>query len=157
MTDGLEVILFLMEASGPIWGICRVDEWAHGHEYSIDGWAEVVGYYVDGDVYQIDGTNKTCGSFPVSGPAAWFDALFAQITEFGPVGAHNVNRYIRGIYRIDLVRDPSDGEANLMMDLVRVKGNVFQAQKALADLKLREHEVLSSLLRIQAETVEEVG
>ncbi|KAG1737437.1 hypothetical protein EDB19DRAFT_1829540 [Suillus lakei] len=65
MTDGPGVILFLMEASGPMWGICRVDEWANGHQYSIDGWAEVVGYYVDGctkvDVYQINGYAKgTC-------------------------------------------------------------------------------------------------
>ncbi|KAG1817262.1 uncharacterized protein BJ212DRAFT_1299401 [Suillus subaureus] len=50
------------------------------------------------------------------------------------------------------IRDPSDGEANLMMDLVRAKCKVFQAEKALADLILREHEVLSSLLRFQAET-----
>jgi hypothetical protein len=48
MMDGPGVILFPMEAGGPMWGICRVDEWANGHEYSIDGWVEVVGYYVDG-------------------------------------------------------------------------------------------------------------
>jgi hypothetical protein len=39
-----------------------------------------------------------------------------------------------------------------MMDLVRAKRDVFQAEKALADSILREHEVLSSLLRFQAET-----
>ncbi|KAG1851345.1 hypothetical protein DFJ58DRAFT_729004 [Suillus subalutaceus] len=50
------------------------------------------------------------------------------------------------------VRDPSDGEANLMMDLIRAKRDVFQAEKALADSILQEHEVLSSLLRFQAET-----
>ena len=65
MTDGPGVILFPMEASGPMWGICRVDEWADGHQYSIDGWAEVVGYYVDRctkvDVYQINRYAKgTC-------------------------------------------------------------------------------------------------
>ncbi|KAG1788848.1 uncharacterized protein HD556DRAFT_1311768 [Suillus plorans] len=48
MMDGPGGILFLMEAGGPMWGICRVDEWADGHGYSIDGWAKVVGYYVDG-------------------------------------------------------------------------------------------------------------
>ncbi|KAG1732617.1 uncharacterized protein EDB91DRAFT_1251666 [Suillus paluster] len=50
------------------------------------------------------------------------------------------------------VKDPSDGEANLMMDLVRAKHDIFQAQKALTDSILQEHEVLSSLLRFQAET-----
>ncbi|KAG1784675.1 uncharacterized protein HD556DRAFT_1314889 [Suillus plorans] len=63
MNDGPGGILFLMEAGGPMWGICRVDEWADGHGYSIDGWTKVVGYYVDGCTkvggYQIDGEVST--------------------------------------------------------------------------------------------------
>jgi hypothetical protein len=59
MTDGLGGKLFPMEVGGPMQGIYRVDEWAHAHEYSVDGRAEVVGYYADGcikaDVYEIDG------------------------------------------------------------------------------------------------------
>jgi hypothetical protein len=51
-------ILFPMEVGGLMCGICRVDEWADGHEYSIDRWAEVVEYNVYGctkvDVNQID-------------------------------------------------------------------------------------------------------
>ncbi|KAG1853659.1 hypothetical protein F4604DRAFT_1686248 [Suillus subluteus] len=48
-----------METGGPRWGICKVDGWADGHEFSIDGSAEVVGYYVDG-------CTKT------SGPTYWY-------------------------------------------------------------------------------------
>ena len=40
MTDGPGGILFPMEAGGPMQGICRVDEWADVHVYSLDGWAE---------------------------------------------------------------------------------------------------------------------
>ncbi|KAG1846142.1 hypothetical protein C8R48DRAFT_779636 [Suillus tomentosus] len=50
------------------------------------------------------------------------------------------------------IKDSSDGEANLMMDLLSAKRNVFRAQKALADSILQENEVLSSLLKFQAET-----
>ncbi|KAG1835883.1 hypothetical protein DFJ58DRAFT_847297 [Suillus subalutaceus] len=48
VTDGPGVLLFPMETGWPRWGICKVDGWADGHEFSIDGLAEVVGYYVDG-------------------------------------------------------------------------------------------------------------
>jgi hypothetical protein len=79
MTDGPGVILFPMEAGGPMWGICRVDEWADGHEYSIDGWAEVVGYYVDGctkvDMYQIDGYAKVLITY-TGGPGVVYDILY---------------------------------------------------------------------------------
>ncbi|KAG1777883.1 hypothetical protein EV702DRAFT_1044916 [Suillus placidus] len=50
------------------------------------------------------------------------------------------------------IQDSSDSEANLMMDLVQAKCGIFQAQKVLADSVLQENEVLSSLLRFQAET-----
>jgi hypothetical protein len=46
MTDGLGGKLFPMEAGGPMQGICRVNEWADVHEYSVDGWAKVVVYKV---------------------------------------------------------------------------------------------------------------
>jgi hypothetical protein len=54
MTDGPGGKLFLMEAGGPMQGICRVNEWADVHEYSVDGWAEVVVYKV-GTWYHIHG------------------------------------------------------------------------------------------------------
>jgi hypothetical protein len=40
-----------MEVGECMQGICRVDEWADGHEYSLDKWADVVGYYVEGDIH----------------------------------------------------------------------------------------------------------
>jgi hypothetical protein len=59
MMDGPGGKLFLMEAGGPMQGICRVNEWTNVHEYLVDGWAEVIGYNADGcikvDVYQIHG------------------------------------------------------------------------------------------------------
>ncbi|KAG1851354.1 hypothetical protein F4604DRAFT_2045887 [Suillus subluteus] len=60
--DGPGVLLFPMETGGPRWGICEVDGWADGREFSIDRSAEVVGYYVGGctkvDMYQIAGYIK---------------------------------------------------------------------------------------------------
>ncbi|KAG1729392.1 hypothetical protein EDB19DRAFT_1832434 [Suillus lakei] len=72
-------------ASGPMWGICRVDEWADGHQYSIDGWAEVVGYYVDRctkvDVYQINrqkfNAEKTGGDPVIPSPKLDTDLVMA--------------------------------------------------------------------------------
>jgi hypothetical protein len=59
ITDGPGGKLFPMEVGGPMQGICRVNEWVDVYEYSVDGWAEVVGHNADGcikvDVYQIDG------------------------------------------------------------------------------------------------------
>jgi hypothetical protein len=48
MTDGPGRKLFLMEAGGPMQGICRVNEWAKVVGYNADGCIKV-------DVYQIDG------------------------------------------------------------------------------------------------------
>ncbi|KAG2123988.1 hypothetical protein DEU56DRAFT_917205 [Suillus clintonianus] len=52
------------------------------------------------------------------------------------------------------MQDTTNSEANLIMDLVRAKREVFRAQKALAECILQENEVLSSLLRFQVETAE---
>ncbi|KAG2336844.1 hypothetical protein BDR05DRAFT_953049 [Suillus weaverae] len=51
-------------------------------------------------------------------------------------------------------QDPTNSEANLIMNLVRAKHEVYQAQKVLADCVARENEMLASLLRFQAEEVE---
>ncbi|KAG1789200.1 uncharacterized protein HD556DRAFT_1447260 [Suillus plorans] len=52
------------------------------------------------------------------------------------------------------VHEPSDSEANLVMDVVRAKHNVFLAQKMLVDCILRENEVFASLIQFQAEAAE---
>ncbi|KAG2130743.1 hypothetical protein DEU56DRAFT_914742 [Suillus clintonianus] len=52
------------------------------------------------------------------------------------------------------IQDPTASEANLVMDLVRAKCDVYQAQKALADCVMRENEMLASLLRFRAEEAE---
>ncbi|KAG2123437.1 hypothetical protein DEU56DRAFT_917484 [Suillus clintonianus] len=52
------------------------------------------------------------------------------------------------------MQDTTNSEANLIMDLVRAKREVFRAQKALAECILQENEVLSSLLRFRVETAE---
>ncbi|KAG2751400.1 hypothetical protein P692DRAFT_20872494 [Suillus brevipes Sb2] len=45
------------------------------------------------------------------------------------------------------VHESSDSEANLVMDVLRVKHNVFLAQKMLVDCILWENEVFASLLK----------
>ncbi|KAG1849667.1 hypothetical protein DFJ58DRAFT_842604 [Suillus subalutaceus] len=52
------------------------------------------------------------------------------------------------------VHEPSDSEANLVMDVVRAKCNVFLTQKTLVDCILRENEVFASLLKFRAEAAE---
>ncbi|KAG1842844.1 hypothetical protein F4604DRAFT_1689764 [Suillus subluteus] len=52
------------------------------------------------------------------------------------------------------VHEPSDSKANLVMDVVRVKHNVFLAQQTLADCILWENEVFASLLKFRAEAAE---
>ncbi|KAG2737650.1 hypothetical protein P692DRAFT_20761233, partial [Suillus brevipes Sb2] len=50
--------------------------------------------------------------------------------------------------------DSTNSEANLVMDLVRAKCEVLVAQKLLAECKLRETEVMASLLKFQVDTTE---
>ncbi|KAG2741561.1 hypothetical protein P692DRAFT_20874390 [Suillus brevipes Sb2] len=52
------------------------------------------------------------------------------------------------------IPDSTDSEANLVMDLVRAKREVLVAQKLLAECKLRESEVMASLLKFQVDTTE---
>ncbi|KAG2104644.1 uncharacterized protein F5147DRAFT_775466 [Suillus discolor] len=51
------------------------------------------------------------------------------------------------------VDNPEDLKAYLMVDLARVKREVFRAEKLLADCMVREHEVTASLFRIRATTL----
>ncbi|KAG2746871.1 hypothetical protein P692DRAFT_20738346, partial [Suillus brevipes Sb2] len=52
------------------------------------------------------------------------------------------------------VHESSDSEANLVMDVLRAKHNVFLAQKTLADCILQENKVFASLLTFRAEDTE---
>ncbi|KAG1893320.1 uncharacterized protein F5891DRAFT_985982 [Suillus fuscotomentosus] len=52
------------------------------------------------------------------------------------------------------IPDPTDSEANLVMDLVRAKREVLVAQKVLAECILRENEIQASLLKFQVDTTE---
>ncbi|KAG2739041.1 hypothetical protein P692DRAFT_20882139 [Suillus brevipes Sb2] len=52
------------------------------------------------------------------------------------------------------VHELSDSKANLVMDVLRVKHNVFLALKTLADCILQENEVFTSLLKFRAEAAE---
>ncbi|KAG1864963.1 hypothetical protein DFJ58DRAFT_838706 [Suillus subalutaceus] len=63
----------------------------------------------------------------------------------GPSGAYDI---------YNSIQDPTDSEANLVLDLVRAKRQVYLAQKTLADCIIRENEVLANLLRYQAEEAE---
>jgi hypothetical protein len=47
-----------------------------------------------------------------------------------------------------------DSEANLVIALARAKRDVFRAQKALADCMVKENEVMTSLMKIQADGIE---
>ncbi|KAG2368011.1 hypothetical protein BDR07DRAFT_1478610 [Suillus spraguei] len=53
-----------------------------------------------------------------------------------------------------LILDPTDSEANLVMDLVRAKCKVLVTQKVLAECILRENEIQASLLKFQVNTME---
>ncbi|KAG0698461.1 hypothetical protein DFH29DRAFT_1002835 [Suillus ampliporus] len=46
---------------------------------------------------------------------------------------------------LQTINDVDDLEANLVMDLARARRDVFNAEKALADCVVREHEVMANL------------
>ncbi|KAG2358173.1 hypothetical protein BDR07DRAFT_1379598 [Suillus spraguei] len=52
------------------------------------------------------------------------------------------------------VQEPAESEAKIMLNLVRAKHDVYQAQKVLTDCVVRENEVFTSLLEFQAEAAE---
>lgn len=52
------------------------------------------------------------------------------------------------------MHEPTDSEANLVLNLVRAKRDVFLAQKALAECVIQENEALMSLLKVCAAAAE---
>ncbi|KAG0703858.1 hypothetical protein DFH29DRAFT_998107 [Suillus ampliporus] len=52
------------------------------------------------------------------------------------------------------VQPPTESEAKIMMNLMRAKRDVYQAQKILADCVVQENEAFTSLLKFRAEAAE---
>ncbi|KAG1841790.1 hypothetical protein DFJ58DRAFT_732293 [Suillus subalutaceus] len=71
----------------------------------------------------------------------------------GPSGAYDIYNVLHSVNSLS-IQDPTDSEANLVLDLVRAKRQVYLAQKTLADCIIRENEVLANLLRYRAEEAE---
>ncbi|KAG1728267.1 uncharacterized protein EDB91DRAFT_1253531 [Suillus paluster] len=62
-------------------------------------------------------------------------------------GISDLYEVVDAIWSI-IINDADDLEANLVMDLARARWDVFNAEKALADCMVREHEVMANLMRI---------
>ncbi|KAG1768244.1 hypothetical protein EV702DRAFT_1203325 [Suillus placidus] len=83
-------------------------------------------------------THFGCNNDHSDGPFAGISALYDVLEAVTSMSIH----------------EPSDSEANLVMDVLRVKHNVFFAQKTLVDCILQENEVFASLLKFRAEATE---
>ncbi|KAG1843266.1 hypothetical protein DFJ58DRAFT_731683 [Suillus subalutaceus] len=71
-----------------------------------------------------------------------------------PRGIGDLYDVLDAINSISALHEPTDSEANLVLNLVRAKRDVFLAQKALAECVIQENEALMSLLKVHAAAAE---
>ncbi|KAG1884145.1 hypothetical protein F4604DRAFT_1677281 [Suillus subluteus] len=77
-----------------------------------------------------------------------------ECNEAAPRGIRDLYKVLEAINSIPGAHKQTDSEANIVLDLVRAKCDVFLAQKVLADCIIRENEVLASLLKARAAAAE---
>ncbi|KAG1792584.1 uncharacterized protein HD556DRAFT_1309144 [Suillus plorans] len=71
-----------------------------------------------------------------------------------PRGICDICEVLEAINSIPGAHKQTNSEANLVLDLVRAKHDVFLAQKALADCVIQENEVFASLLKVRTAAAE---